>query len=119
MNEDNNIFSGDEFVDISSSSKSGYDTETHIGEYAEKYGNGIFKNIGTIIKFIAFLICFSVIILSFFAAYFIFTFNALFLTIAAGVVLFGTILGIILLFIIYGIGHIICQNNEILSRLKK
>ena len=119
MNEDNNIFSGDEFVDIASSSKSEYDTETHVGEYVEKYGNGIFKNIGTIIKFIAFLLCFSVIILSFFAAYFIFSFNALFATIAVGVILFGTVFGIILLFIIYGIGHIICQNNEILTRLKK
>ena len=119
MNENNNIFSGDEFEDITSSSKSKYDIETHIGEYAEKYGNGIFKNIGTIIKFIAFLICFSVIILSFFAAYFIFTFNAVFATIAAAVILFGTIFGVILLFVIYGIGHIICQNNEILSRLKK
>ncbi len=118
MNEDN-FFSNDEFVDISSSSKSEYATETHIGEYVEKYGNGIFKNIGTIIKFIAFLLCFSVIILSFFAAYFIFSFNALFVTIAAGVILFGTVLGVILLFVIYGIGHIICQNNEILSRLKK
>lgn len=119
MNEDKDIFSTDDFVDITSSSNGEYDSKTHIGEYAEKYGNGIFKNLGTIIKFIAFLICFSVIIISFVAAYFIFNFNALFATVAAGIILFGTILGVILLFLIYGIGHIICQNNEILSRLKK
>lgn len=112
-----NDFSHDDFVDISSSSGAEYDKKVHIENYAEKYGNGIFKNLGTIIKCIAFIICFTVIIGSFIAAYFVFTFDKTFLAISAGIVVVGLIIGLINLFVFYGIGHVICQNNEILSRL--
>ncbi len=112
-----NDFSRDDFIDISSSSGTEENKKIHIEQYAEKYGNGIFKSLGTIIKCIAFLICFTIIIGSFIAAYFVFTFDKTFLAIAAGIVVVGLIVGLINLFIIYGIGHVICQNNEILSRL--
>ncbi len=108
-----------EFEDINSSSKSSYDVSSHVGEYVEKYGNGIFKNLGMIIKCLAFIICFTVIVISFIGAYFIFSFDPLFIAIAAGIVVVGTIIGLIFLFLIYGMGHIICQNNEILTRLNK
>ncbi len=108
-----------EFIDIASSSKSNYDKGTHIGDFAEKYGNGIFKNIGTIIKFIAFVICFFIIAVSFVGAYFLFSFDKFFMALAVGFVVAGLILGLISLFLIYGLGQIVCQNNEILSRLNQ
>ncbi|MCQ2454808.1 MAG: hypothetical protein MJ090_01500 [Clostridia bacterium] len=119
MDNENRNYIPDDYIDIVSSSQPKSTAKTKAGEYVEEYENAIFKNIGNIIKFIAFVVCFTTIIISFVAAYFIFSFNALFMTIAAAIVLVGTIISVILLFIIYGLGHAICQNNEIISRLRK
>ncbi len=119
MNDENNVNSKDfEFVDISSSSGKKPKMEIDFGEYTEKYGNGIFKNLGNIIKVIAFVICFTMIAITFVGAFFLFSFDSFFIAIAVGVIILGTIISLITLFLIYGLGHVICQNNEILARLK-
>lgn len=119
MSENNNF--QEEYLDISSSSKPSKKKNNlpELGKYVEKYGNGLFKHMGGIIKFIAFLICFSIIIVSFVAAFFFRTNsgfgNILFFSIIGG----GTSIALIILFMIYGMGHMICQNNAILTRLNQ
>lgn len=85
----------------------------------ETYGNGIFKNLGGIIKAISFIIAFFIIALSFVAAFFIFSKQAFYMALAIAIIIFGTVLAAIVMFLIYGLGHVICQNNEILKHLKK
>jgi len=116
--EDISSSSSDYVVDIASSSKSTYDKESHINDYVEKYGNGIFKNLGSIIKFFAIMIFFIILILSLAGAFFIFMIDKNFLAISLGIVIAGTFLGLMVMFIIYGVGQIICQNNEILTKVK-
>lgn len=83
----------------------------------DAYVNGIYKNTGNIIKAIAFIICFGFIILSFVAAFFLFTKSTLSIAISIGVLLAGTLFSLIIFYPIYGIGCVICQNNEILKKL--
>ncbi len=118
---DNNEFdfTNDDMVDISSRSKSFAKTAKEFTEITEKYGNGVFKNLGTIIKCIAFILCFLTIIISIVGAFFLFSFDKFFIVLSLGIVVFGIVAGLIILFLIYGMGQIICQNNEIISRLKK
>lgn len=119
MNENNN--DNREYIDINSSSPKPKRTVNlpDFGKHIEKYGNGLFKHMGGIIKFIAFLVCFAIVIASFIAAYFFHsnsTFgNILSISILGG----GTAVALIILFMIYGVGHIICQNNAIITRLNQ
>lgn len=111
-----------EFIDIkSSSSKQSKVPEVgkKVGKAVEKYGNGLFKHMGGIIKFIAFLICFSIIIGSFVAAYFFYSSSSFSKILSYAILGGGTAIALIFLFMIYGMGHIICQNNAILTRLNQ
>lgn len=85
----------------------------------DAYVNGIYKNTGNIIKAIAFIICFSLIILTFVAAFFLYTKSTLSIVISVAVLLVGTIFSVIIFYPIYGLGCVICQNNEILKKLNK
>ena len=100
-----------EFEDISSTS---YVNKNHdINKFAE---NGI-KKIDKIIKLIAFIL--AIIILVVFlalAAVVLFMDSSLYL-ISVLVLAAGALLALITLFLVYGLGHIITQNNEILKRL--
>ena len=82
-----------------------------------RYGKGIFKSLGTIVKAISFLIAFAVHAVYLFAAYLLYSRDPLFASIAIGIVIAGVIISTIIMFLIFGYGHIICQNNEILRRL--
>lgn len=83
------------------------------------YGNGIAKNLGGIIKAIGFILAFVIIAVSFVIAYFLFSTEKFFMAISLAIIILGTVSGVIILFLIYGLGQIICQNNEILRRLNK
>ncbi|MEE0807939.1 MAG: hypothetical protein U0L84_01110 [Acutalibacteraceae bacterium] len=83
----------------------------------DAYVNGIYKNTGNIIKAIAFIICFCIIVLSFVAAFFLYTKSTLSIAISIGVLLIGTIFSLIVFYPLYGLGCVICQNNEILKKL--
>ncbi len=113
---ENFSFSSDDMEDISSVSK----------EYIQKntvpdsiYGKGMFKHLGGIIKAIAFMISFVVLIASFVLAYFLFSKDMLFMAISLAIIIFGTFLALIVLFLIYALGHIVHQNNEILKQISK
>lgn len=98
-----------EMEDISSTSKEFREQKNPVMNYA----NGIFKNLGNIIKAIAFVIAFGVIIVGFVIAALLSSF-----VLSLGVIIVFTIIAACLFFPIYGIGHIVCQNNEILKQLE-
>ncbi len=85
----------------------------------DAYVNGVYKNTGNIIKAIAFIICFLVIIVSFVAAFFLYTKSTLSIAISIAVLLLGTVFSLIVFYPLYGLGCVICQNNEILKKLNK
>lgn len=101
--------------DISSTSQEFHKNKNPVNAYI----NGVYKNTGNIIKAIAFIICFVMIIITFIAAFFLYTKSTLSIAISIAVLLLGTIFSVIVFFPIYGLGCVICQNNEILKELNK
>lgn len=93
------------------------DNKNLIKDSVNAYGDGMFNALGNIIKAIAFILAFAIIILSFFAAFFFFTIDNVLSPMALAVIIGGTVLAAILFFPIYGLGHVVNQNNEILKRL--
>lgn len=86
---------------------------------ADGYGNSAFKNIDKVIKMIAFIIAIVVVLIFGAGAFVVYTLDNSFKFICALIVLVGIAVSLIFLYIIYGIGHIISQNKEILKRLDK
>lgn len=78
-----------------------------------------FKSLGTIVKIIAFFVALAVIGIHTFAAYLLFAFRPLYASICIAIVTLGLVLALIILFLIYALGHSINQNNEIIALLKK
>lgn len=89
-----------------------------VGELSENYSENTFNSLGSIIKFIAFIICFVIIGISFIAAYFVYSKLPVYTAISIGIVVIGTCVALVALFLIFGLGQLICQNNEILARLR-
>ncbi|MBR5473444.1 MAG: hypothetical protein IKU82_05605 [Clostridia bacterium] len=114
MSEENKI-PLTEVEDISSTSEQFRAKKDPIAAYT----NGLYKNLGNVIKAISFLISFAVIMVGFAAAFFLFTKTALSATLGLLIVIVFTVVAACLFFPIYGIGHIVCQNNEILKSLNK
>ena len=112
---ENNTNPTPEMEDISSTS----------AEYRAKknpvlaYTSGLYKNLGNVIKVISFVLAFAVIILSLIVAFFLFTKTSLGILLSLAAVLFGTIAAACVFFPLFGLGHILCQNNEILKMLNK
>ena len=103
------------FEDISSSSipksKSGLKTVT------QNYGNGVFKHLDKIIKAISFIVAIGILLIFTAVAAVLIMLDKIFAIIAVAVFIVGIILSIIFLFLIYAVGHLISQNNEIIKRL--
>lgn len=104
-----------EMEDISSASEEFKAKKDPIGTY----GNALYKNLGNIIKAISFVLAFGVIIIGFLAAFLLFTKTAISIVITLAVIVIFTFMAACVFFPIYGIGHIVCQNNEILKKLDK
>ena len=77
-----------------------------------------FKSLGNIVKVIAFVVAIAVLAVFVLAAYILFAFRPLYRTICLAIVTAGLIVSLIVLFLIYALGHTINQNNEILALLK-
>lgn len=113
--EDNN-----DMIDISSSSTPrNMKPKKYKENPVSAYGNTLFKNLGTIVKVISFIVALAIIAVVFVAAFLILKiFDSFFTPVAIGIIIVGTVIAAFTFFIIYGIGHAICQNDEILRRLR-
>lgn len=112
---DNNQYPIPEMEDIASASEEFKAKKDPVGTY----GNALYKNLGNIIKSIAFIMAFCVIIVGFLAAFLLFTKTAMSVIITLALIIIFTLIAASIFFPIYGIGHIVCQNNEILKKLDK
>ncbi|MDD6478431.1 MAG: hypothetical protein PUF48_01265 [Oscillospiraceae bacterium] len=83
------------------------------------FKNTEFKSLGIIVKIISLVVAFAVLGIHVAAAFFLFAFKPAYTTICIAIVLLGLIVSLIVLFLIYALGHCICQNNKILEELKK
>ncbi len=101
------------FEDISSSSKS----KKGIRASSNDYANGAMRHLDKVIKAISFIVALLVAAVFFIVAAIVVTLDASFKFIALAIVIVGIILALICLFLIYGLGHIITQNKQILRRL--
>lgn len=81
------------------------------------FGKNMFENLSNVIKIIAFVLGFGIIALSILLAFFLFSKSLLSLFISLAIIIVGTLFAAALFFPIYGIGHIIEQNEEILKKL--
>ena len=88
--------------------------EDVVNGVVDTYGNFCLKSLGNIIKVIAFIVAFGVIILSLILGLTILKAKAGLSMLSFVAIIGGTVFAAILFFPLYGIGHIICQNNEIL-----
>jgi len=102
------------FEDISSSSPS---HKNKIITAQKEYSEGALRHIDKVIKAISFIVALIVAALFFLIAAVLVTLDSSFKVIALAVVVVGVILALIFLFLIYGLGHIITQNKQILRRL--
>ncbi len=83
------------------------------------YSSGLYKNLGNVIKVIAFVLGFGVIIIALVAAFFLFNKTLWGIALALAAIIFGTLFAACVFFPMFGLGHILCQNNEILKSLNK
>lgn len=102
------------FEDISSSSPS---FKKELITASKEYGEGSFRHIDKVIKAISFIVAFIILLVFFGIAAVLVMLDQSFKVIALAVVVIGVILSLISLFLIFGIGHIITQNKQILRRL--
>ena len=126
---DNNTNKEMIFEDISSSSASNKESIVHKAVKTQKkvsrvtkkaaniYGNSAFKNIDKVIKIIAFVVAIAFFLVFLIAAAVIYFFDHGLIFLSVLMLLVGTAVSLIFLFLIYGTGYIISQNKEILKRL--
>ncbi len=83
------------------------------------YSSGLYKNLGNVIKVIAFILGFGIIIVALVAAFLLLNKTSWGIALALAAVIFGTLVAAFVFFPMFGLGHILCQNNEILKLLNK
>ncbi|MGI6279101.1 MAG: hypothetical protein ACOYJS_00900 [Acutalibacteraceae bacterium] len=116
---DNNGYEDLVFEDISSHSQKPITRAAKkVKKATDVYANGAYKNIDKVIKVIAFIVAIAVFVIFVGLAAILFLLDKAFLLVSAAVLLVGAAVSLILLFLIYGTGHIISQNKEILRRLE-
>lgn len=103
------------FEDISSSSLP--KTKNSLKTVTQNYGNGVFKHLDKIIKAISFIVALGILLIFAALAAVLVMLDKIFAVVAVAVFIVGIILSIIVLFLIYAVGHLISQNNEIIKRL--
>lgn len=103
------------FEDISSSSLP--NSRNSLKAMTTNYGNGVFKHLDKIIKAISFIVSIGILLASVAAALLLVKLDKIFAVVSVGILILGIILSAIALFLIYAMGHLISQNNEIIKRL--
>ena len=103
------------FEDISSSSLP--KTKSSLKAVSQNYGNGVFKHLDKIIKAISFIVSLGILLMFAAVAAVLVMLDKIFAVVAVVVFIVGIILSLMVLFLIYAVGHLISQNNEIIKRL--
>ena len=103
------------FEDISSSSLP--KTKNSLKAVSQNYGNGVFKHLDKIIKAISFIVSIGILLMFAAVAAVLVMLDKIFAVVAVAVLIVGIILSLVVLFLIYAVGHLISQNNEIIKRL--
>lgn len=103
------------FEDISSSSLP--KTKSSLKAVSQNYGNGVFKHLDKIIKAISFIVSLGILLMFAAVAAVLVMLDKIFAVVAVAVLIVGIILSLMVLFLIYAVGHLISQNNEIIKRL--
>ena len=103
------------FEDISSSSLP--KTKSSLKAVSQNYGNGVFKHLDKIIKAISFIVSLGILLMFAAVAAVLVMLDKIFAVVAVAVFIVGIILSLVVLFLIYAVGHLISQNNEIIKRL--
>ena len=103
------------FEDISSSLLP--KSKSNLKAVTENYGNGVFKHLDKIIKAISFIVAIGILLIFAAIAVVLVMLDKIFAVVSVAVFIVGIILALISLFLIYAIGHLISQNNEIIKRL--
>ncbi len=118
------------FEDISSSSKSSVKKAVKQTEEAVKaaayvtkkaadtYGEKGLKNIEKVIKVISYVVSIAFFLLFLAVAGVLYLLDHSLIFLSALILVFGGVISLIFLYLIYGLGEIIAQNKEILRRLK-
>ncbi|MBQ7726706.1 MAG: hypothetical protein IJT66_06135 [Clostridia bacterium] len=104
---------GFQFEDISSSSSKNHPVITAVRDY----GNGAFRHLDKIIKAIAYFVALALLLVFAGGAFLLYKMSKTFFLPAICLLAAGVLLSLMVLFLIYAIGHIISQNNEILKHL--
>ena len=103
------------FEDISSSSFP--KSKSSLKAVTQNYGNGVFKHLDKIIKAISFIVSLGILLMFAAVAAVLVMLDKIFAVVAVAVLIVGIILSLVVLFLIYAVGHLISQNNEIIKRL--
>ncbi len=101
--------------EISSTSKKARENKNPVMAYAD----GIYKNLGNVIKVVAFIQAFIFIILGFVIAFVLFSKTSFSIALGLGVIIVFTIIAAFVFFPTFAIGQVLCQNNEILRQLNQ
>lgn len=83
------------------------------------YTSGLYKNLGNVIKAIAFIMAFAIIMVGFVVAFFLFSKEIFSIVLSLATIIIFTLIAACVFFPLFGLGHILCQNNEILKMLNK
>ncbi len=75
------------------------------------------NNIDNIVKVIAFVISIAILLAFIALSVLLVIFDQIFMIISVAVLIIGLIISLITLFILYGMGHILTQNKEIIAHL--
>ena len=75
--------------------------------------------LGNVVKAIAFIVGFVMIAVTFVGAFFLYSKAPLFMAIALAVIIAGTLSAAMVTVLIYAIGHLIVQNNKIITKLNE
>ena len=110
-NDNNDLY----FEDISSSSLP--KSKSSLKAVTQNYGNGVFKHLDKIIKAISFIVSLGILLMFAAVAVVLVMLDKIFAVVAVAVLIVGIILSLMVLFLIYAVGHLISQNNEIIKRL--
>jgi len=83
----------------------------------KKASNIAISKLDIVIKIISFIVAIGILFAFFLISSILIKLDEIFTVVAIGVAVLGVVLALISLFVIYAIGQIISQNNEILKKL--